>query len=91
MPISDWRLPNVKTLRPLYKPGEVVECIPNGQGGRGSIGRPVEGMRYNTAVQALNTYYRSFFGGFFCRRAGVEMTQFYTAPEAKHEAPKVKF
>jgi len=51
----------------------------------------VERMRYNTAVQALNTYYRSFFGGFFCHRAGVEMAQFYAAPEAKREVPKVKF
>jgi len=51
----------------------------------------VERMRYNAAVQALNTYCRSFFGGFFCRRAQVEMAQFYAAPEAKKEVPKVKF
>jgi LemA protein len=51
----------------------------------------VERMRYNAAVQALNTYYRSFFGGFFCRRAQVQMVEFYKAPEVKKEAPKVKF
>ena len=51
----------------------------------------VERMRYNAAVQALNTYDRSFFGGFFCRRADVQMAEFYAAPEARKEAPKVKF
>jgi LemA protein len=51
----------------------------------------VERMRYNQAVQALNTYHRSFFGNFFCRKAGVEMAEFYDAPEEKQEVPKVQF
>jgi len=51
----------------------------------------VERMRYNQAVKELNTYYRSFFGGFFCRRAGVEMAEFYEAPDIKKEVPRVEF
>lgn len=51
----------------------------------------VERMRYNQSVRELNTYIRSFFGGFFSRRAGVEMAQFYEAPEEKQAVPKVEF
>ncbi len=48
--------------------------------------------RYNEAAKQLNSYTREFFGSFFCRRAGVEKTEYFEASEkAKTEAPKVQF
>lgn len=51
----------------------------------------VERMRYNEAVQLLNTYIRTFFGRFFAGIAGVSSAEYYEIPEAEKEAPKVKF
>jgi LemA protein len=48
--------------------------------------------RYNEAVQALNTYARSFFGSYFCKKAGVKPREPFAATEqAKTEVPKVDF
>lgn len=47
--------------------------------------------RYNDAVQALNTYIRTFFGRFFAAMAGVTSAEYYEIPETEKEAPKVKF
>jgi len=47
--------------------------------------------RYNDAVQALNTYIRTFFGRFFASIAGVTSAEYYEIPETEKEAPKVKF
>lgn len=48
--------------------------------------------RYNDAAKQLNSYTREFFGSFFCKKAGVEKTEYFEAtPEAKKEPPKVKF
>ena len=49
-------------------------------------------QRYNTAVSTLNSYARSFFGSFFCSRAGVEKAEYFEATEeAKTEVPDVNF
>lgn len=48
--------------------------------------------RYNEAAKQLNTFYRQFFGSFFCKRAGVEKVEYFEASEqAKTEVPKVEF
>lgn len=48
--------------------------------------------RFRDAVKALNTYERSFFGGYFCEKADVEPMEYYEASEqAKGEVPKVEF
>ncbi len=48
--------------------------------------------RYNEAAKQLNSYSREFFGSFFCRKAGVEKTEYFEASEkAKTEVPKVQF
>jgi LemA protein len=48
--------------------------------------------RYNEAAKQLNSYSREFFGSFFCRRVGVEKTEYFEASEkAKTEVPKVQF
>ncbi|UCG58457.1 MAG: LemA family protein [Phycisphaerales bacterium] len=48
--------------------------------------------RYNEAVRQLNTYARSFFGSYFCRKRGVEQAEYFEASEqAKTEVPKVEF
>jgi len=51
----------------------------------------VERKRYNDAVQALNTYIRTFFGRFFASLAGVSSAPYYEVPEAEQDVPKVKF
>jgi len=51
----------------------------------------VERMRYNEAVQILNTYIRTFYGRFFAAFAGVEKAEYYELPEGQAEVPKVKF
>ena len=51
----------------------------------------VERKRYNEAVQALNTYIRTFFGRFYAMIAGVTSAEYYEIPEAEKAAPKVKF
>jgi len=51
----------------------------------------VERKRYNEAVQALNTYTRTFFGRFFAGIAGVASANYYEIPEGEKAVPKVKF
>ncbi|RLB71137.1 MAG: LemA family protein [Deltaproteobacteria bacterium] len=51
----------------------------------------VERKRYNEAVQALNTYARTFFGRFFTSLAGVDNAPYYQPPEKEKSLPKVKF
>ena len=51
----------------------------------------VERMRYNEAVQLLNTYIRTFFGRFFAAFAGVSSAEYFEIPETEKEAPQVKF
>jgi LemA protein len=51
----------------------------------------VERMRYNDAVQILNTFIRTFFGRFFASLAGVDKAEYYEVPEAEQETPKVNF
>ena len=51
----------------------------------------VERMRYNKAVQALNTYARSFAGRFFSSIAGVEKAVYFEVDEAAKEVPEVVF
>jgi LemA protein len=51
----------------------------------------VERMRYNEAVNTLNTYRRTVMGRFFASLAGVNEAQYYETPQAEKEAPKVKF
>jgi len=48
--------------------------------------------RYNGTAQALNGYAKSYFGRFFCGRAGVEPKDYFEATEqAKTEVPQVNF
>lgn len=48
--------------------------------------------RYNEAVRTLNSYARSFFGRFFCEKAGVETRAPFEASEpAQTEVPTVDF
>ena len=48
--------------------------------------------RYNEAVKQLNGFARSFFGSFFCSKAGVEKAEYFEATEqAKSGAPQVQF
>ncbi len=48
--------------------------------------------RYNESSKRLNSYTREFFGSFFCRKAGVEKTEYFEASEkAKAGVPKVQF
>jgi LemA protein len=51
----------------------------------------VERKRYNDAVQALNSYVKSFFGRFFANWAGVKEAQYFEIPEAEKAVPQVKF
>jgi LemA protein len=48
--------------------------------------------RYNEAAKQLNSYYRQFFGSFFCKRAGVKPVEYFEATEqAQTEVPQVEF
>lgn len=48
--------------------------------------------RYNDAAKQLNSYYRQFFGSFFCKRASVEPVEYFEATEqAQTEVPQVEF
>lgn len=52
----------------------------------------VERMRYNQAVQALNSFRRSFFGRFFCSQAEVtEPVVYFKADERASILPPVSF
>ncbi len=51
----------------------------------------VERMRYNESVAALNTYTRGLLGRLFASWAGVKEAEYFEAPEAAREAPKVDF
>ena len=50
-----------------------------------------ERMRYNEAVQALNTYRRQFFGRLVAGWAGVNEGKYFETPEETKQAPKVDF
>ncbi len=48
--------------------------------------------RYNEVAQRLNSYARSFFGSFFCTKAGVKKADYFEATDqAKTEVPEVNF
>lgn len=51
----------------------------------------VERKRYNDAVQALNSYRRSFAGRFIAALAGVGEAKYFETTAAEREAPRVKF
>lgn len=51
----------------------------------------VERKRYNEAVQALNTFIRTFYGKFFASMAGVEKAEYFEIPESEAAVPKVTF
>jgi len=51
----------------------------------------VERMRYNQAVQALNTYRRTVLGRIYTAIAGVGPADYYEVPEAEQALPKVDF
>jgi len=51
----------------------------------------VERMRYNEAVQNLNTYIRTLFGRFFASLTGVSAAPYYEVPKTEQAAPQVKF
>jgi len=51
----------------------------------------VERKRYNDAVQALNTYVRTFMGRFYASLAGVSAAAYYEVPKSEQAAPRVKF
>lgn len=47
-------------------------------------------IRYNETAKRVNTYWREFFGTFFCRWADVERVEYFEAiAKAKTEIPKV--
>jgi len=49
-------------------------------------------QRYNQAVKTLNSFARSFFGRYFCEKAGVERREpFEAGTQAQTEVPKVDF
>lgn len=48
--------------------------------------------RYNEAVKVLNTYARSYFGRYICRKADVKEAEYFEATEqAQTEVPEVNF
>jgi len=48
--------------------------------------------RYNETVKVLNTYARSYFGRYICRKAGVKEAEYFEATEqAQTEVPEVNF
>lgn len=51
----------------------------------------VERMRYNEAVQTLNTYTRQFPSSIYASFAGVGPAEYFEIDEAAREAPKVDF
>ncbi len=51
----------------------------------------VERMRYNEAVQELNTYCRGLVSGMYCRWAKVKPAEYFEIPEAAKQVPKVDF
>jgi len=54
----------------------------------------VERRRYNLAVKEIKVYFRTFFGSYFCRKAGVtidDIAYFKAQQEAAQGAPKVEF
>jgi LemA protein len=51
----------------------------------------VERMRYNEAVQTLNTFTRQFPGSLFASFAGVGPAEYFEMDEAAKTAPKVDF
>ncbi|MBI3602631.1 MAG: LemA family protein [Candidatus Omnitrophica bacterium] len=52
----------------------------------------VERMRYNQAVEAFNSYQRSFFGRYFASQTGLsEPAVYFKAEETAKQVPKVQF
>lgn len=52
----------------------------------------VERMRYNNAVQALNSYRRTVFGAFFASMRGIDQPRnYFEAQESSREVPAVSF
>ena len=51
----------------------------------------VERKRYNDAVRELNTYCRTLLGRTFAGWAGVKPAEYFEAPEAAKQVPKVDF
>ena len=51
----------------------------------------VERMRYNEAVQSLNSFHRSFFGRFFASSANVGEPVYFKAVESAKQVPTVNF
>lgn len=51
----------------------------------------VERMRYNRAVQQVNTYRRQLIGRFFAAMAGVEQAVYFKAEEGAKQVPQVQF
>ena len=51
----------------------------------------VERKRYNDAVRELNTYCRTLLGRTFSGWAGVKPAEYFEAPEAAKQVPKVDF
>ncbi len=48
--------------------------------------------RYNETVKVLNTYARSYFGRYICRKADVDEAEYFEATEqAQTEVPEVNF
>jgi LemA protein len=48
-------------------------------------------MRYNEAVQTLNTFTRQFPGSLYASFAGVRPAEYFEMEEAAKTAPKVDF
>lgn len=87
-------LPNLLALREAYpelKSNQNFLALQDqleGTENRISVAR----TRYNDAVKILNSYARSVFGSYFCRKAGVEPREPFEATEqAKTQIPEVNF
>ncbi len=87
-------LPNLLALREAYpelKSNQNFLALQDqleGTENRISVAR----TRYNQAVKTLNTYARSVFGRYFCRKAGVEPRDPFEATEqAQTQVPQVNF
>ena len=50
-----------------------------------------ERRRYNEAVQAYNTYIKSFPAAFIARSSGFEPEKYFEAPKEAQQVPQVKF
>jgi len=77
------RIPRVMKIVAAGRPGPL-----KGTKNRISIARTC----YNAAVETLNKFAKSYFGRFFCGKAGVEPREYFEATEqAKTQVPQVNF